>query len=471
MAPFKMPDLSTSGLTDPERGRGGYVRVPEDLILATDVPALGVASWALVQNLSRPGKPCVAGRQWRADKLGVSVSALDRAEGRLYSSVGGPWLGGDRHIGKKRTNRLVPLRTPARTGQSYAQVPAWTFDLLRDRVISHEEWRLYLLQLLRKDGADMLHRTYSWLAKQLNRSPETAQRWNRSLIKAGLVRITVVPGRENLFWVITDERQATDLRNNVEPVAPTPPQERGVTPPQERGVTPPQERGVHNRKTPGDRPQKVKSFFPTSQPKAAVSNARGKSPAPPSGTGEKIPTPRKPRTRKDPRTTDVQAILESYPPKLREVIAERVATDRGLMDRLARAVHGQLETRTPAQLQRRVERNWLAWDPEQARDLVAVAFDVVRSRCPDVRCEGGVIIGDGTGKSCELCEDRAAGLDRSPAVVGPLTPTPTPSMSVPEPTGPPATPERAAAGAAKCRKEIMTWGGRSYHKAISRTAQ
>jgi hypothetical protein len=409
------------------------VQVPRELLRSPEHSGLAVVVWSMYETLMPRAlgggrAPAHARRGWVAERFGTSTRAIDDARRELLAreasdgTVIEAWLRRSSHPGRKRAVRHVALRLPRDTGQSYADVPAWTLSLVdagRHRAegsVTPAAWRLYAcgVDKIGRDGGTF-DATVGTLGELLNASPSTGRRRLRELETAGLFEVTAQPGGWFTVCVVVVQDQAEQAARRYAEHG------RKVTAPrqhpcQPRTLTPTNE--LHSPLPADSTPQKspvldspveespvpaVGADVQVVGPRAAAADAgrsRSKSTA----------TPRRPRPGAVPSTA--VELFRALPEALRTRIPEHGSR------RVLRALAAELEHRSVVELAERIASRWEAWRyrPEEITDPTAIAITIVRRDydCADQRCEDHVRLD--TGKPCGHCdqENRARAALSSP---------------------------------------------------------
>jgi hypothetical protein len=386
---------------------------------------LAVVIWADYESLMTPvlggGRgPAVAGRQYLATAYGTSPTAIDDARRQLLQTdaPGGAYLARSTPRGRQRTVQHMARRRPQETRQAYVAVPAWTRNLVwsgrhrPDGRISPGAWRQYaaVLDKATREGNSPrpVETTVQGLGKALTGSAWTGRRRLAELEAAGLVEVTERPGERLLsVRVVTDPAEAgrvAEAFGGRGRVVVDPSQIPALTPRRFRH-SPLADSGTPCTQPPGTHP-------PTTQPPPpAVGELQvGEKPgAVPADAGESQdscattePAPKRADTSPaGPVAVEAARLYRLLPERL----CERVPAHG--VRRIMRAIVGELEARTAAELAERIARRGEAWAfrIEDVTDGTAVAITIVRRGydCIDVRCEDHHRLD--TGQPCGHCAD------------------------------------------------------------------
>lgn len=402
------------------RPPGGVVQVPRSLLYSTHHSGLAVWAWAMYETLMprriKGGRaPAIARRAFLAGRAGVSNTTLDDARRQLLASTSeGAFLSRSAPRGSKRSVLHVVKRRPAETGERFAAVPAWTLDLVwagrrRPRgMVSVEAWRLYAAAVdragRRRGGrSGPFDTTVGHLASLLGVSASTARRRLAEVEAAGLAEVTQRRGGWLALAVTTEPDQAARAaevfarQGRIQADCQRSPSQVAALTPRKRQDPPLPDSGT---------PQKAPlTYAPVEEslplPAAGVY----------SNQGERVTAagrpPYRPSRSVRPPLRHVRAAAGLYrllPVELTAAIAEHGSR------RVLTALASELQCRSPGEMARRIDRNWVHWQRrivagEPIRDPVAVAIRISRRglQCPDIRCEDGHQLDlDAPCKACAL---------------------------------------------------------------------
>lgn len=240
---------------------GRRARVPVALLLSRRHSPLAVAVYALIDLLSYDG--VVASAQWIADRLGVSLSSVEKVFTQLSRPLESEGFEPDQPAWvttKRRGFRQTAIRR-ATPGEPFIQMPEHALGSLDDGPrIHHSLLRLYgLYRLLSIKG--VCHLSRAEIGRLARVRPDRVGSLTRDLARAALVVTVSRPGRPDavmplLILMSTEQRaQVTialseQLGAAVDNHGPVPvdkeipsPSPSGSTPPPDSGLAPPSDSG------------------------------------------------------------------------------------------------------------------------------------------------------------------------------------------------------------------------------------
>lgn len=207
---------SSPGLSDVTTLTGHRVRVPDALLYSRRHSPLAKAAYALVDMLTprgRDGSPYAGHRETMAERLGVSVSGLEKALRALSVEHTEPGLFGVHPVyltTRRRGYRMTAQRS-VMPGVPFAEAPAWSMgDQETGPLVSWTAWQLYVI-CTRKRLRDRTCRLPARdLAQFLKVRRQSIAGLLDELEAAGLVALSRAPGKETVILPLMVQVSATD---------------------------------------------------------------------------------------------------------------------------------------------------------------------------------------------------------------------------------------------------------------------